>query len=160
MFKIILVLWFLRFFINLFTNNFTFKYLYKRYLKSLERYNVTKSGDIDSIEEDGKIEITLKGFRIIVVGIYKILMLIIGLIMMLTMVKYDPTLITKIFILLNITYIIVSMIKAKFAKKKDDNLIESTRKTIYDIERFSFYKLICRLINVLYWGYAIYLLFF
>lgn len=153
MFKIILVLWFLRFFINLFTNNFTFKYLCKRYLKSLERYNVTKSDDI-------KIEIMLKMFCVIAVGIYKILMLIIGLIMMLTMIKYDPTLITKIFILLNITYIIVSMIKAKFAKKKDDNLIESTRKTIYDIERFSFYKFMCRLINVLYWGYAIYLLFF
>ena len=118
MFKIILVLYFLRFFINLFTNNFTFKYLYKRYLKSLERYNVTKSDDIDSIEEDGQIEIMLEGFCVIVVGIYKILMLIIGLIMMLTMVKYDPTLITKIFILLNITYIIVSMIKAKFAKRK------------------------------------------
>lgn len=160
MFKIILVFWFLRFFINLFTNNFAFRYSYKGYLKSLEKYNVTKSDDIDSIEEDGKIEIMLKMFCVIAVGIYKILMLVVGLIMMLTMVKYDPTLITKIFILLNITDIIVSMIKAKFAKKKDDNLIESTRKTIYDIERFSFYKFMCRLINVLYWGYAIYLLFF
>lgn len=160
MFKIIVVFWFLRFFTNLFTNNTTFRHFYKSYLESLEKHNIKEAKDIDNISKEAKVDIVVKMLYILLITGFKLFMIVIDFIIMLNMLKYDSTLITTLFIILTLIDVFISLIKAKFVKNKKDNLIESTRKSLCKLERFSIYGFICRVLNVLYWGYVIYLLFF
>jgi hypothetical protein len=84
--------------------------------------------------------------------------------MMLSLIKYDHTYITIVFIGLSIFDLVVGLIKAKITNKKNkdrvfkfgDSLIELAK----DIEKTTFIKFIMRILNILYWSYALYLLFF
>lgn len=158
MFKILVVLWFIRFFINLFTNNIVYRECNESLLKSLKKYNVNNTDDINNLSTEGKTDVYMKMIFIFIIMIYKLALLVVDFIIMLNMLKYDPYLITKIFIAWTCIDVFVSSVKSKFSKKL--TLIESAIEIDNKFKKFRIYEFIFRLANVLYWGYAIYLLYF
>lgn len=162
MFRIIIALWFFRFFINILTNNALYRAINESYVEELERCNINKMDDISNINSESKFHILFKMILLCIIGLYKFLLIPIDFILMLSMLKYDNTYITLIFIVITIIDIIIRLIKgnAERRQNKTKSVKIVAREDFEKLNNITLYTMICRMVNVLYWGYAIYLLYF
>lgn len=163
--KILVVIWFFKMLITPFSKNFIYRTIVKQCGENFNKINLTSDTDTKDLSEDDKLCFGGSILTLLAIFLWKIIVYIIDFIMMLSLIKYDNTYITTIFIGLSILDLVIGLIKAKinmaFGKnKKDTNLGDSLLESVKDIEKTTFVKFILRIINILYWGYALYLLFF
>lgn len=159
MFKIIIMLWFLMFVYKLFSrNNFTKNLLNKtkevvNEMSPEDFTNNTKTKDMSKETSEKLIGLTIWA---LIFGFISIIICILNYIFMFSMIKYDNTCITFEYIIISLIMFIVGSIKSSKTNKTKDELLNDLNK----INLFSFSSIFMRLINVSYWGYAVYLLYF
>lgn len=164
MLKFLVVIWFLYTMSVLFYGHPILNNINKMVIKSFKGIDDnTKTEDISETQAFGIVSSLIIMF---IYGILALLTFILDYFMMFSMLKYDSTYITIIFIGLSLfSFIfntICSKIKSTFSKKEKQSLSESM-KSLEDeskkSNKITFKKLVLRIINALYWGYALYLLF-
>lgn len=148
-----------------FSKNFIFRTILKQCGENFNKLNITTDTDTNSLSENDKLSFGGSILTILAIFLWKIIVYIIDFVMMLSLIKYDNTYITIIFIGLSVLDLVIGLIKAKInvilgKNKKDVNFGDSLLETVKEIEKTTFVKFILRIINILYWGYALYLLFF
>lgn len=150
--------------ISPFSKNFIYRTILKECGENFNKLNITANTDTKTLSDEDKFCFGGSILTLIAIFVWKLMVYIIDFIMMLSLIKYDHTYITIIFIGLSVLELIVVLIGAKINsftnKNKDVNLGDSLLDTVRDIEKTTFVKFIMRILNILYWGYAVYLLFF
>lgn len=162
--KILVVIWFLKMLIAPFSKNFIYRTILKQCGDNFNKINITSDTDTKTLSEEDKLCFGGSVLTLLAIFIWKLLVYIVDFFMMLSLIKYDHTYITIIFIGLSVLELIVGLIKAKINtftnKNKDVKLGDSLLDTVKDVEKTTFVKFIMRITNILFWGYAVYLLFF
>jgi hypothetical protein len=162
--KFLVVIWFFKVLINLFSRNAIFRTLLHDMGNKCKEHNIN-IGNKEDIEKYTDEQKSIYGVNMIIfVGMFieRSIVILIDVFMMLSMLKYDKTIITTLFLILTLIQLIIALIKSKKAtKKKDDKLLQDV---FFENEKnlgsYGF-KITClRLLNIVYWGYAVYLLFF
>lgn len=163
MFKIIVVLWFLMFVYKLFSSNGIIKFALNRFKEVIQSDDFTNEATMDDLKEETSSKLIGAGIIAILMCIVAIIQSILTYIFAFSMVKYDPTIITLVYIAYMILFTVISSIKSSFKKalnkgknKTKDELLEDLNK----VKLVSFKNILMRIINVSYWGYAVYLLYF
>lgn len=163
--KFLVVIWFLKMVIDPFSKNFIYRTILKQCGENFNKINITSDTDTKTLSEEDKLCFGGSVLTLLAIFLWKIIVYIIDFIMMLSLLKYDNTYITAIFIGLSVLDLVIGLIKAKVnlmlgKNKKDTKLGDSLLETVREVEKTTFVKFILRIINILYWGYALYLLFF
>lgn len=159
MFKIIIVLWFLMFVYKLFSRNSITKNLLSKTKEVIGEMspedfsNNTKTKDMPKEISEKMIGLTIWA---LIFGVISILICILNYIFMFSMIKYDNTYITLGYIIISLIMSIIGSIKGSKTNKTKEELLDDLNK----VKIFSFTNISMRIINVSYWGYAIYLLYF
>jgi hypothetical protein len=132
--------------------------------ENLNKLDITSNTDTKTLTENEKASFGSNVLALLGVFLWKLIVYIVDFIMMLSLIKYDKTYLTFIFIGLSILDLVVGLIRAKITsltnKNKDINLGNALLDNVRDIEKTTLVKFIMRIVNILYWGYAVYLLYF
>lgn len=163
--KILVVIWFFKMLIAPFSKNFIYRTILKQCGENFNKLNITPDTETKTLSEEDKLCFGGSTLTLLAMCAWKIIIYIIDFIMMLSLLKYDNTYITVVFIGLSVLDLVIGLIKAKInvmlgKNKKDVNFGDSLLESVKEIEKTTFVKFILRIINILYWGYALYLLFF
>lgn len=162
--KFLVVIWFFKVLINLFSRNAIFRTLLHDMGEKCKEHNIN-IGNKEDVEKYTNEQKSIYGVNMIIfVGMFieRSIVILIDVFMMLSMLKYDKTIVTTLFLILTLIQLIIALIKSKRAtKKKDDKLLQDVFfENEKNLGRYGF-KITClRLLNIIYWGYAVYLLFF
>lgn len=162
--KLLVVIWFLKMLIAPFSKHFIYRTVLKQCGENLKELNISSDTDTKTLSSQDKTKFLGNVMSVLLCLLCQGIVFIIDFVMMLSLIKYDHTYITIVFIGLSILDLVVGLIKAKITNKKNkdrvfkfgDSLIELAK----DIEKTTFIKFIMRILNILYWSYALYLLFF
>lgn len=163
--KFLVVIWFLKMLILPFSKNYFFRMILKSCGETFQKLDINSDTDTKTLSESDKLSFGGSTLTILAIFLWKIIIYIIDFIMMLSLIKYDNTYITVIFIGLSVLDLVIGLIKSKInimlgKNKKNVNFGDSLLETVKEIEKTTFVKFILRIINISYWGYALYLLFF
>lgn len=161
MFKIIIMLWFLMFVYKLFSSNGIIKFALNKFKEVIQSEDFTNEATMGDLKEETSSKLIGAGIIAILMCIVAIIQSILTYIFAFSMVKYDSTVITLVYIVYMILFTLISGIKSSLSKNKKeiktkDELLEDLNK----VKLVSFKNILMRIINVSYWGYAVYLLFF
>jgi hypothetical protein len=154
--KFLVVIWFFRVLINLFTNHYIARTIF-----TTMGENTKGIKDVDKASEEEKYAVGVSIIIFLLYALWLIIIFIIDFFMMLAMLKYDNTIFTLIFIGLTLVNFIYSLIKGKLAsnKKSEKSVSETYFENADNLKKFTLVRFICKITNIVYWGYAIYLLF-
>jgi hypothetical protein len=159
MFKIIIALWFLMYIYKLFSKNSINKNILNKTKEVVSEMspddfaNKTKIQDMSKETSEKLMGLTV---WVLIFGAISIFVYILNYIFMFSMIKYDNTFITLGYIILSLIMFISDNIKNSKNNKNKDEFLNDLNK----VKSCSFKNILMRIINVSYWGYAVYLLYF
>jgi hypothetical protein len=117
--------------------------------------------DVKLLNKKDNDELISKTIFILIVLVIKVLESLINGILILNMIHIDFTLITIIFAVFTFMNFLVKALRIKFRHKNKSELYCDIMTREYEhVEKDTIYKAVCRLITLLYWGYALYILIF
>lgn len=162
--KFLVVIWFLKMLVDTFFKDKMLRDFCKSSGETFNKIGFNNDSKIKALSDESKRSIVYYIFIFLFVILFKIFIFVIDFIMMLCMLKYDNTYITTIFIALSIIHLMCGLIKGKLSsikdKKNEKRIGDSFIELSEELNKITFRKFILRIINILYWGYALLLLFF
>ena len=160
MLKFLVIVWFLYSLITLFYAHPIMASMFKFMSKSYE--GVDKHTDTKSLPQEQQFNILLSGVFCILYIVFGLLISILEFYVMLSLIKYDDTYIMLGYLIFSFGIMTImfikNLIKSKLSKSKTSTS-ETFLKQSEDMSKTTLYKFIRRLLDLLYYGYALYLLF-
>lgn len=160
--KIFVVIWFLKILTNFFTRNYICRNVLNIMSDDCKKNNLGDGKDKDNYTSEQNNTLVVTSSLLLGMLGLEMVKFVVEIIVMLSLIRLDSQPFTLAFIAFNILHMVYVLITAKSNTKKENNqkLEDVYSDLSMKMGKIGFISMLLRLLNLSYWGYAIYLLFF